>query len=85
MSYNGHDRFTEGTRAVEIQWILELVLFAILHWALAGIILNDIAHRKKVLGGHKAPWVIVVIIVTFVGSLAYLLCHPQILGGDEDR
>lgn len=68
-----------------VEWILELVLFSILHWILAGIVLNDIATRKRVLGGHKAPWVVVVILVTFAGSLLYLLCHPQILGGDEEK
>ena len=67
------------------EWILELVLFSILHWILAGIVLNDIATRKHVLGGHKAPWVVVVILVTFVGSLLYLLCHPQILGGGGEE
>jgi len=68
---------------VALEWILELVLFSILHLILAGIVLNDIANRDRVLGGHKAPWVIIVILLTFVGSLLYLLCHPQILGGDE--
>jgi len=69
---------------LRVEWILELVLFSVLHWILAGIVLNDIAARKHVLGGHKAPWVVVVILVVFVGSLLYLLCHPQILGGDDD-
>jgi hypothetical protein len=69
---------------LSVEWVLELVLFSILHWILAGIVLNDIASRKHVLGGHKAPWVVVVILLTFAGSLLYLLCHPQILGGDDE-
>jgi len=53
---------------LSIEWVLELVLFSVLHWILTGTILNDIANRKRILGGHKAPWVIVVILLTFVGS-----------------
>jgi hypothetical protein len=69
---------------VQIEWILQLVLFSILHWILAGIVLKDIANRKRVLGGHKAPWVIIIILLTFVGSFLYVLFHPQILGDDEN-
>jgi len=61
------------------EWILRIVLFGIVHWVLAGMMLRDIASRKKVFGGRKAPWVIVVIFITCFGSILYLLFHPQIL------
>jgi hypothetical protein len=83
--YNKRKSTAEGTATLSVEWILELVLFSILHWILAGIVLNDIASRKHVLGGHKAPWVVTVILLTFLGSLLYLLCHPQILGGDDEE
>ena len=63
---------------MELEWILRLVLFGILHWVLAGLLLRDLAARKRVLGGRKWPWAVVIIFVTFLGSLLYLLCHPQI-------
>lgn len=58
--------------------IVALVLFGILHWILAMMLLQDLTHRKHVLGGRKAPWAAAIILITFVGSLIYLLCHPKI-------
>ena len=72
---------------MELEWILRLVLFGILHWVLAIMLLQDLASRQRVLGGRKAPWAIAIVLVTFLGSLLYLLCHPQIFrdGNDKDK
>jgi hypothetical protein len=67
-------------------WILRIVLFGIVHWILAGIMLQDLTSRKKVFGGHKAPWAIVILFLPCFGSLFYLAFHPQILAPhDEDQ
>ena len=63
---------------MNVERILGLVLFGILHWVLALMLLEDLANRKRVLGARKAPWAAVIILVTFIGSLAYLACHPGI-------
>jgi hypothetical protein len=63
---------------MEVERILALVLFCVLHLVLAMMLLQDLANRKRVLGGRKAPWAIAIIFVTFLGSLLYLLCHPKI-------
>ncbi len=70
---------------MELEWILQLALFGILHWALAIMLLHDLASRQRVLGGRKAPWAIAIALVTFLGSLLYLLCHPQIFREDDDK
>ncbi|OGO42604.1 MAG: hypothetical protein A2137_05420 [Chloroflexi bacterium RBG_16_58_8] len=66
-------------------WIIRIVLFAIVHWVLAGVLLNDLVSRRKVFGGRKAPWAIVILVIPCFGSLAYLLFHPQILNPDHDQ
>ena len=63
---------------MELERILALVLFCILHLVLAVMLLQDLANRERVLGGRKAPWAIAIIFITFLGSLLYLLCHPKI-------
>lgn len=68
-----------------VEQLLALVLLGIVHWVLAIILLQDLATRKRVLGGHKAPWAIAIILVTFVGSLIYLLCHPQIFYESREK
>jgi len=68
---------------MDLEWYLALLLFGILHIVLALMLLQDLARRNKVIGGHKAPWAILIIFVTFIGSLLYLVCHPQIFYGEE--
>jgi hypothetical protein len=63
---------------MELEWILRIILFGIVHWILAGFMINDLISKKKVFGGHKAPWVILVILLPCFGSLIYLAFHPQI-------
>ncbi len=69
---------------MELEQILALALFCILHLVLAMMLLRDLADRKRVLGGRKAPWAIAILFVTFLGSLLYLLCHPKIFYGSDD-
>jgi hypothetical protein len=62
---------------MESEWIIRIVLFGIVHWILAGFMLNDLVSKKKAFGGHKAPWAIVIIFIPCFGSLLYLAFHPQ--------
>ena len=67
------------------EWILRIVLFGIAHWILAGVMLHDMASRQRVFGGHKPPWVIAVLIIPCLGSILYLLFHPQIFNPDYSQ
>ena len=67
---------------MDAEWILRIVLFGIVHWILAGVMLQDLASRQRVFGGFKPPWAIVILIIPCFGSLLYLLFHPQILNPD---
>ena len=67
------------------EWILRIVLFGIVHWILAGVLLPDLASREKVFGGRKPPWAIAILFIPCFGSLLYLLFHPQILNPDYSQ
>ena len=67
---------------MDSEWILRIVLFGIVHWILAGVLLHDLASRQRVFGGHKQPWVVVILIVPCFGSILYLLFNPKILDPD---
>ena len=69
---------------MDTEWLIRIILFSLVHWILAGIMLQDLTSRQRIFGGHKAPWVIVILIVPCFGSLLYLLFHPQILGSDYE-
>ncbi len=70
---------------MQLERILVLIVMGILHLVLVGMLLDDLAHRKRVFGGRKAPWAMAIIFIAFVGAFLYLLCHPRIFyGGDDD-
>jgi len=70
---------------MNLDWIIRIVLFGIVHWILAGIMLNDLSSRQKVFGRRKAPWAIVILVIPCFGSLSYLAFHPQILNPDQNQ
>lgn len=69
---------------MDLEWILRIVFLGLAHWILAGVLLQDLVYRKKVIGGKKWPWAVVIIFITCLGSIFYLLFHPQIFNPDGD-
>lgn len=69
---------------MDLEWILQLVLFGALHWVLAVLLLHDLASRRRVLGGKKVPWALAIALLAFVGSILYMLSHPQVFLEDDD-
>jgi hypothetical protein len=70
---------------MEWDYILRWILFGITHWVLAGMMLNDLANRQKVLGGKKWVWAVIILLVFIMGSVLYLLCHPRIFFGEDSK
>ncbi len=58
--------------------LLLLPLIAI-QFTLIGIALYDLVRRKRVRGGNKLLWVLVIVLIEFIGPLVYL-----ILGREEE-
>ena len=68
------------------EYALRFIVFGILHWLLAFIMLSDLAYRKKVMGSKKWVWALLILLLFVIGSVIYLLFHPQIFfGEDRDR
>ena len=59
--------------------ILLLLPLIVVQVTLIGIALYDLARRKRVKGGNKLLWVLVIVIFEFIGPLIYL-----ILGREEE-
>ena len=43
----------------------------IIHTATAALALVNVVQRKKVAGGHKLPWIIVIAIIVILGPVIY--------------
>ncbi len=56
-------RKLQRSKCMNPEWILRIVLFGIVHWILAGVMLHDLASRQRVFKGHKPPWAIVILII----------------------
>ncbi len=62
---------------VDITLILKIIVIAFIHWMLVPFALKALVERRRVLGGKKAPWAVAIIFLTCVGSLVYLMFHPN--------
>ena len=64
---------------MDSEWIIRIILFGIVHWILAWVMLNDLVSRQRIFGKRKLPWALIIIFVPCFGSLLYLVFHPEIL------
>jgi len=60
------------------------VVLGLVHWGLVRIALEDLVQRDRVIGGRKAPWALAIVFVNCLGSLVYLIAHPE-LGATKDE
>ena len=70
---------------IDITLILKIILLGFIHWMLVPFALKALVERKRVLGGKKAPWAVAIIFLACVGSLLYLIFHPNFGAEAEAR
>ena len=58
--------------------IAKIIAIGVIHWIFVPIALRALVERQRVLGGKKAPWAIAIIFLTCIGSLVYLIIHPNL-------
>ena len=58
------------------------VVLGLVHWGLVRIALEDLVKRDRAIGGRKAPWALAIIFVNCLGSLVYLIAHPELKNED---
>jgi hypothetical protein len=66
-----------------LPWVIPLI---ILELVLLVIAVVDIVRREYVTGGNKVVWLIVVIIINFIGPIIYFIFgrREKPLDGDQD-
>lgn len=62
---------------IDVILIAKIVLLALIHWMLVPLALQALIERRRVIGGRKAPWAVAIVSITCLGSLLYLIFHPQ--------
>lgn len=63
---------------LDLIFVLKIALLGIIHWMFVPLALQTLMERQQVIGGHKAPWAVAIIFITCLGSLLYLIFHPNI-------
>ena len=66
---------------MEIEAVVRIIVLAvglgIIHWAVVPMVLERLFCRPKVIGS-RALWGVAIVSLTCLGSLAYLLVHPDV-------
>jgi hypothetical protein len=65
---------------MEIDWVFitKIVILSLIHWTLVPLSLNALIKNDSVLGGRKAPWAFIIVFTLCLGSLLYLIFHPDL-------
>ena len=63
-------------REALVRVIVLAVGLGVIHWAVVPMVLERLFSRPKVFGS-RAVWGLAIVSLTCVGSLAYLLVHPD--------
>ncbi|MDM8000511.1 MAG: hypothetical protein QUS33_11075 [Dehalococcoidia bacterium] len=65
---------------MESEGLIRILVFAVglglFHWALVPVMLERLFSRPKVVGS-RGLWALAIVTLTCVGSLLYLLVHPD--------
>jgi len=59
-------------------WLLEFFLFVISFWLLLTMF-SDLLRDHETSGGRKAVWIIVLVVLPYLGILIYLIAHAKTL------
>ncbi len=65
--------------------IVKIIVLGLIHWTLVPIALQALIERRRVIGGKKAPWAAAIVLLTGLGSLLYLIFHPQLQRETQTR
>jgi uncharacterized membrane protein YwzB len=64
-------------REAVVRIIVLAVALGLIHWAVVPMVLERLFCRPKVVGS-RALWGVAIVSLTCVGSIAYLLVHPDV-------
>ncbi len=64
-------------REAVVRIIVLAVGLGLIHWAVVPLVLERLFDRPKVIGS-KFLWGVAIVSITCLGSLAYLLVHPDV-------
>ena len=62
---------------LDIVWTM-IIFFTWVVWVwMMILILSDVFRRRDISGWRKASWVVLLLVLPFIGVLAYLISHPN--------
>ena len=69
---------------MELRVILLVGLLGLGHWIFVPWALSELVERKRVLGGRKGIWALVILLLTYFGPVLYLALHPKPQEAESD-
>jgi type VI protein secretion system component VasK len=70
------------TTFLDVFWWMVVMFFWVMAIWLFIALIGDIFRRDDIGGGKKAMWIIFMIILPFIGALAYIIARPKMTAQD---
>ena len=70
------------TTFLDVFWWMVVAFFWVMAIWLFIALISDIFRRDDLSGGKKAMWIIFMVILPFIGALAYIISRPKVTAQD---
>jgi uncharacterized membrane protein len=78
----GEEMVLAETTFLDVFWWMVVAFFWVMAIWLFIALISDIFRRDDLSGGKKAMWIIFMVILPFIGALAYIISRPKVTAQD---
>lgn len=70
------------TTFLDVFWWMVVMFFWVMAIWIFVVLISDVIRREDMSGGKKAMWIVFMVILPFIGALAYIISRPKVTAQD---
>lgn len=70
------------TTFLDVFWWMVVMFFWVMAIWIFVVLISDVIRREDMSGGKKAMWIVFMVVLPFIGALAYIISRPKVTAQD---